>query len=354
MCVDPWRLVRAAAVLTSAAVIVAALACGGAQPRQEAAGEARPAAKVLTAAERAAWYQECWAHFNGRAWAKFRACYADTVESDQVDSGHPAARGIEAAMAVNMGFAEAFPDVKGTGELILVNGDAIVSIYVLNGTHAGPLLGPDGHSIPATNKPVGVYQAHRIRTDALGSKVVEEEFYSDTGTMMSQLGLNPGPARPVATSRSAPPTVVVAAGTPAELSNVDLLRAQMAAYNSHDAKGVDAYNAADLVYHDMTMPADQTAKESLAGTLDMFRAFPDVKLVPLSAWGAGSYVVVAGRFEGTNKGPIPAMGIKKPTGKTVSARYLDIARWENGKIKEEWLFYDGMAMARQLGLLGKK
>jgi predicted ester cyclase len=37
----------------------------------------------------------------------------------------------------------------------------------------------------------------------------------------------------------------------------------------------------------------------------------------------------------------------------VSARYLDIARWENGKIKEEWLFYDGMAMARQLGL-GKK
>ena len=354
MCVDPRRLVRAAAVLTSAAVIVAALACGGAQPRQEAAGEARPAAKVLTAAERAAWYQECWAHFNSRAWEQFRTCYADTVESDQVDSGHPAARGIEAAMAVSMGFVEAFPDVKGTGELILVNGDAIVSIYALNGTHSGPLLGPDGHSIPATNKPIGVYQAHRVRTDALGSKVVEEEFYSDSATMMAQLGLNPAPARPVATSRSAAPTVVVAAGTPAELSNVDLLRAQMAAYNSHDAKGVDAYNAPDLVYHDMTMPADQTAKESLAGMRDLFKAFPDAKLVPLSAWGAGSYVVVVGRFEGTNKGPVPAMGLKKPTDKAVSARYLDIARWENGKIKEEWLFYDGMAMARQLGLLGKK
>jgi predicted ester cyclase len=148
--------------------------------------------------------------------------------------------------------------------------------------------------------------------------------------------------------------VVVAAGTPAELSNVDLLRAQMAAYNSHDAKGVDAYNAPDLVYHDMTMPADQTAKESLAGMRDLFKAFPDAKLVPLSAWGAGSYVVVVGRFDGTNKGPMPAMGLKKPTDKAVSARYLDIARWENGKIKEEWLFYDGMAMARQLGLLGKK
>ena len=353
MCVDPRTFVRARVALVSAAIAVTVFGCGGEPPKREAASEAPPAAKVLTATERAAWYQECWARFNGRAWDQFRACYADTVQSEQVDSGHPAARGIEAAMAVSRGFAETFPDLKGTGELVLVNGDAIVSIYVLHGTHTGALLGPDGQSVPATGKPVGLRQAHRIRMDALGSKVVEEEFYADTGTMMAQLGLNPMPARPVATSAAAAPTVVIAAGTPAELSNVDQLRAQMAAYNSHDAKGVDAYNAPDLVYHDMSMPSDQTARECLAGTQDMFKAFPDVKLVPLSAWGAGSYVVVAGRFEGTNKGPMPAMGIKKPTGKAVSARYLDIARWENGKIKEEWLFYDGMVMATQLGLIKK-
>ena len=353
MCVDPRSSVRARVALVSAAIAATVLACGGAPPKREAASEAPPAAKVLTASERAAWYQECWARFNDRSWDQFRACYADTVESAQVDSGHPAARGIEAAMAVSRGFVETFPDLKGTGELVLVNGDAIVSIYVLNGTHAGALLGSDGQSVPATGKPVGLLQAHRIRMDALGSKVVEEEFYSDSGTLMAQLGLNPMPARPVSTSRASSPTVVVAAGTPAELSNVDRMRAQMAAYNSHDAKGVDAFNAPDLVYHDMTMAEDQTAAENSAAMQAFFRAFPDAKLVPLSAWGAGSYVVVAGRFEGTNKGPMPAMGIKKPTGKAVSARYLDIARWENGKIKEEWLFYDGMAMARQLGLLRK-
>jgi predicted ester cyclase len=340
-------------VLVSLGAVVTILACRGAQPRREAVGDEPPAPKVLTAAERAAWYQACWAQFNSKSWEQFRACYADTVESEQVGSGHPAARGIEAAMAINRGFTEGFPDVKGTGELILVNGDAIVSIYVLNGTHTGALLGSDGQSIPATGKPIGIRQAHRIRLDALGSRVVEEEFYSDTGTLMAQLGLNPMPARPVSTIAASPPTVVIAAGTPAELSNVDRMRAQMAAYNTHDAKGVDAFNAPGLVYHDMTMAADQTAKESLAGTLDFFRAFPDAKLVPLAAWGAGSYVVVAGRFEGTNKGPLAAMGIRKPTGKAVSARYLDIARWENGKIREEWLFYDGLAMAQQLGL-GKK
>ena len=353
MCVDPRRLVRAAAVLVSAAVVVAALACGGAQPRQEAAGEAQPAAKVLTAAERAAWYQECWADFNGRAWEKFRTCYADTVESEQVGSGQPAARGIEATLAVSKGFTEAFPDVKGSGELILIKGDAIVSVYALNGTHTGPLLGPDGHSIPATSKPIGFYQAHLAQADASGSKVVKEEFYSDSGTMMAQLGLNAAPARPVATSRSAAPTVVLAAGTPAELSNVELLRAQMAAYNSHDVKGVDAFNSPDFVYHDMTMPADQAAKESSASTAEFFKAFPDAKLAPGPAWGAGDYVVVTGRFEGTNTGVMPAMGLKKASNKPVSVRYLDITRWVGGKLKEEWLFYDGMAMARQLGQIKK-
>lgn len=353
MCVDPRSSVRARVALASAAIAVTVLACGGAPPKRESASEAPPAAKVLTASERAAWYQECRARFNDRSWDQFRACYADTVQSAHVGSGHPAAMGIEAAMAVSRGFVETFPDLKGAGQLVLVNGDAIVGIYALNGTHEGALLGPDGQAVPATGKPIGLLQAHRIRMDAMGSKVVEEEFYSDSGTIMAQLGLSPAPARPVATGEPAAPTVVLAAGTPAELSNVDRLRAQMAAYNSHDAKGVDAFNAPDLVFHDMTMAADQNAKESLAGTRDMFKAFPDAKLVPLSAWGAGSYVVVAGRFEGTNTGPMPAVGIKKPTGKPVSVRYLDIARWENGKIKEEWLFYDSMAMAAQLGLLRK-
>jgi predicted ester cyclase len=170
---------------------------------------------------------------------------------------------------------------------------------------------------------------------------------------MAQIGLNPMPARPVATSAAAQPTVVIAAGVPAELSNVDLLRGQMAAYNSHDAKGAGAYNAADLVFHDMGMPADQTAKEVLAGMLQLFSGFPDAKLAPESIWGAGNYVVASGRLEATNKGPMPAMGIRRPTGRTVSIRYLDIARWERGKIKEEWLFYESMAMAAQLGLSRK-
>ena len=166
MCVDPRRLVRSGG---GSRVLDGGRRCGPRVRRCATTagglGEAQPAARVLTAAERAAWYQECWAHFNGRAWEQFRACYADTVESEQVGSGQPAARGIEAP-AVSNGFTEAFPDMKGSGELILVKGDAIVSVYVLSGTHTGPLLGPDGHSIPATSKPVGFFRLTSLQTDA--------------------------------------------------------------------------------------------------------------------------------------------------------------------------------------------
>jgi predicted ester cyclase len=103
----------------------------------------------------------------------------------------------------------------------------------------------------------------------------------------------------------------------------------------------------------VSAPKDQSANESVAGLVDMFKAFPDGALVPASIWGAGDYVVAVGRFQGTNTGPSPMMGIKRATGKAVGVGYLEIARFENGKVKEDWLFYNGMAFASQLGLMAK-
>ena len=205
MHVAPRTFVRTAAVLACAFVVVAAAGCGGTQPQQDAPAAAPPAPPAPTAAERAAWYQDCWTQFNNKAWDTFRACYADSVESDQVNSGQPPAKGIDAVVAGHKAFTDAFPDVKGTGELILVNRDTILSIYTLNGTHSGPLTGPGDPSIPATGKPIGFLQAHLLQTDSSGTKVAKEEFYSDSGTMLAQLGLNPnsGAARGDERSRRA-------------------------------------------------------------------------------------------------------------------------------------------------------
>jgi len=344
--------VRAAASLTAVALLAINVACGGEQARQEEPAAAPPAPKVLAAAERAAWYQACWADFNNRSWDRFRACYADSVESEQVGSLQPVARGVDAVVANAKAFTEAFPDVKGTGELILTNGDTLLSLDVLNGTHTGPLAGPGAQSIAATNKPIGLLQAHLVQTDATGAKVVKERFYMDSGTMMAQLGLNPGPARPVMTSAAAAPIAVVAGGSPAESANLEAARAQVAAFNRHDAKGVVAFNAPDVVLFEAAAPKDMTSAESLSGISDMMTAFPDAKLVTPSVWAAGDYVVVVGTFEGTNTGPFKAMGLKKATGKAVTVGYIEITRWVSGKVRQDWLIYDGTAFASQLGLMG--
>jgi predicted ester cyclase len=337
------------------AALVVALGVAACSSSPEPAPAAAPAAAPtpLTPAERAAWYQACWGQFNAKAWDQFKACYAEGVDSDQVDSGRPAVKGVDAVLANAKELTTAFPDIKGSGQLILINGDALVSVYMLNGTHTGPLAGPDGKSLPPTGKPIGYLQAHWVQTDAIGNKAAKEAFYSDSGTMMAQLGVNPAPARPVMTSTAPSPTVAIAVGSPVEQGNVDAFKRQMAAFNAHDAKGANADNAPDAVFHELAAPKDQRANESMAGLVEMFKAFPDAALVPSSVWGAGDFVVAVGRLQGTNTGPFPMMGIKKATGKAIGVGYLEIARFENGKVKEDWLFYNGMAFASQLGLMAK-
>jgi predicted ester cyclase len=104
-------------------------------------------------------------------------------------------------------------------------------------------------------------------------------------------------------------------------------------------------NAADGVFHDYTQPKDMDSSGEHRGLVELFKGFPDAMLEAASMWGAGDYVVTEGTFSGTNKGAVPMMGIKKPTGKAAKVRFLEITKIEGGKIKEDWLVFDSMAFA---------
>src|SRR5262249_32597223 len=135
-----------------------------------------------------------------------------------------------------------------------------------------------------------------------------------------------------------------------EMKNVEAYRASAEAFNKHDVKAVASYNAPDAVFHDMTQPKDMDAKANTAMLNDFFKGFPDAHLTFTSVFGAGDYTVARGTFEGTNAGAMPSMGIKKATGKPVKVQFVEIGKFENGKTKEDWLFFDGMAFGSQLGL----
>jgi len=109
--------------------------------------------------------------------------------------------------------------------------------------------------------------------------------------------------------------------------------------------------ADDGVFSDAAAPADTVGKAAMKKSYtDLFKAFPDVKLEVSKSWAAGDYVVMEGTFSGTNTGDMPSWKLKK-TGKKVSQRYLEVAKIQNGKLKNSWIFDNGMAMATQLGLV---
>jgi predicted ester cyclase len=303
---------------------------------------------VKTAEERTQWYRDCWDRFSNQAWDQFQTCYTENAISESVDSTPPSATGRTAIIERGKMEAAAFPDRRGEVRLVLANGDRMASIALYTGTNTGPLPpGPDGKAIPATGKPIGFLIAHTLQTDPTGSHADRDAAYVDEGTMLAQIGVTKTPARPVEKPTGASPTVVIARNDAAETGNVAVIEGFFDALNKKDFAAIDAARADDYKMVEIAAPKDRNKKEELASTKEMLAGFPDAKIVPTTSWGAGDYVVTSGTFEGTNLGPLPSMGLKK-TGRKASARFLAVFRLDGGKVKEEWLFYNGAAFAAQL------
>jgi ketosteroid isomerase-like protein len=86
-----------------------------------------------------------------------------------------------------------------------------------------------------------------------------------------------------------------------------------------------------------------------------FKTFPDNRLVnrPYKIFfGQGDYTCSVADFTGTMKGPMQgADGKLMPaTNKSFRLEFCTVARWENGEIVEERLFYDLVGMLKQIGL----
>ena len=340
---------RFAAFTTLSMACVFLVSCGGGQPASAPAPTPEPP-KPPTNAERAAWYQRCWNDFNGHDWAAFGPCYDQASTSDGGDPSMPQMKGREAIMKGTQDEIRSFPDMKGDVRLILANGSNMASVAVITGTNSGPLMGPGGKEMPPTNKKTGQWFGHAIETNADGTAVIHEYAFFDSGTNAAQLGLSKAPARPAMVAGNAAPAVVAASGSPTESKNVEDYRKGVENFNKHDIAAMTATLADDVVWHEAAMPADMDKKGMTQSVTEFWKGFSDARLNLTSVWAAGDYVVARGTVEGTNDGSVPSMGIKTKTGKQVTSPFLEIDHIQDGKLKEGWLFYDGGAFAKQLGM----
>ncbi len=306
----------------------------------------------LTAEQKIKLYQEGWASFNSKDWAKFQSIWADGATSEELDMGPPV---VGAQAIVESGakdFANGFPDVSGEIQLTLINGNTIWGVVLLRGTNTGTHMTPRG-SVPATGKKVGFLAAHSIELNEAG-KAVKEVMAYDGGTVAGQLGLMPMPHRKAIETGWNEKPVVVATGSDAEKANLAAFNKGVEGFNKHDAVAALGNPADDIVFSELSAPADRTGKkEALKGVEELFKAFPDAKIELTSAWPAGDYVVATGTWSGTNTGDMPSMKLKK-TGKAVSLHFVEIDKFVAGKTKNAWVFMNGAAFAGQLGLIPPK
>ncbi|MGQ0734823.1 MAG: ester cyclase, partial [Acidobacteriota bacterium] len=285
---------------------------------------------------------------NDKAWDRFAPCYAENAVSEAIDANPAMVVGRSGIIRQAQTMVAAWPDVRGDLRLVLAHGPHAVSIARWHGTHTGPLPGPDGKPVPATNKPFGFLMAHMVEFDADGRYAVRDASYVDEGTLLAQVGIVNVPARPVMSATPGPPTVVVAKGDEAEARNVAVVRRSFDAFNKHDVKAIDAKYADAYVLHEVARPEDLSRQAAAAAMAEVFKGFGDVRIMLADAFGAGDYVVVTGTLTGTNTGDLPSMGVKK-SGRKVQVKFLDVFRLANGLIAEEWLFYNGAAFSAQLG-----
>jgi steroid delta-isomerase-like uncharacterized protein len=76
------------------------------------------------------------------------------------------------------------------------------------------------------------------------------------------------------------------------------------------------------------------------------RAFPDLSIQPEHVDATEDDIAFAYTITGTHRGDF--LGVP-PTGKRISARGLQIARFEGGKIVERWGSSDELGILKQLG-----
>ncbi|HET6282184.1 MAG TPA: ester cyclase [Polyangia bacterium] len=300
-----------------------------------------------TGEDAAARHKECLGFFSAKDDANFIKCFADSAIVDFVDSGQTKVQGAKEAVEKRARpLWDGFPDVKLESQLIVVNGTNLASIDILSGTNSGPFMGGP------TNKNVGLYMGHVLSLDSAKPVAKKVSAYMDYGTLLGQLGLSPAPHRPALSVGWPEKVVAVSRGNATEKANAATWKKGLAAWNKHDAARALADYAADAVLHDLGAPVDTTGKAEIAKAMQGYwKAFSDLKVSYSSVWAAADWVVATGTAAGTNNSAAPELGIAQKTGKKVKVNTLELVRFDGGKVKDQWIFYNGVAMAQQLGLV---
>jgi predicted ester cyclase len=108
-----------------------------------------------------------------------------------------------------------------------------------------------------------------------------------------------------------------------------------------------------LVYYPDGSTTEGLAPAHIEALKPMFTFAPDTRIEKHPVrFGSGEWTAVIGELEGTFSQPMPIGEGKTipPTGKQFKLRMATIGKWQDGKMVEEYLFWDNQSFMKQIGL----
>jgi ketosteroid isomerase-like protein len=141
--------------------------------------------------------------------------------------------------------------------------------------------------------------------------------------------------------------------TPQE--NMNLMQTLDDAWNAQDLETFAQRHKPDTVVNWPGQPPTHGVEAHKQEALAFFKTFPDQHLEnrPYKVlFASGDWTCSIARFRGTMTGPMMGPGGREilPTGKSFDVDFCTVARWDNGQIVEENLFYDLVTFMKQIGL----
>ena len=132
-------------------------------------------------------------------------------------------------------------------------------------------------------------------------------------------------------------------------ANTAVVRRFWEGFNAHN---LDVWNdicTTTFINHDPGLPTPDadlpTLKHSIGALL---AAFPDITSSEDDLIADGNKVVTRRTLRGTHTGEFMGMA---PTGKEVTFGGAWLAHLSNGKLTEQWVYFDAVGLLRQLGAL---
>ena len=120
-------------------------------------------------------------------------------------------------------------------------------------------------------------------------------------------------------------------------------------WNSHDPSRLRQHYATAVSFRSPLAGRTNCLEDVERFAAGLFRAFPDAKMNVTRVISVGSDSFVHFQATGTNTGPLP--NGKSATGRPMRFEGLAHVIIQNGKVTQDWVYYDALGVFRQLGIV---